>query len=165
MHADVALVLHAGRLPVGSRDDVAADVVRVERVGAHADGPRHGLLAENVVLRHHILADQPPGLADDLATAFVGRVRIVVVHPDVVSAERTLVIGVSLAVGDRVELFEHIVVQPGGSAKMRGKSPLPGSPGTRQGSTTTSIKWWPWCSTQPDKPFAVTALAIGNIGK
>ena len=47
-------------------------------------------------------------LLQDLAAALVGGLGIVVVQPDVVGAERTVVVAVGLAVGDRVELVERL---------------------------------------------------------
>ena len=47
-------------------------------------------------------------LLDDLAAARVAGFRVVVVPADVVGAERAVVVGVGLGVGDRVELVEGL---------------------------------------------------------
>ncbi len=46
--------------------------------------------------------------ANDFAAAFVTAVRIIVVHADVVGAERTVIIGVRLMVGQGIEFVEHL---------------------------------------------------------
>ena len=43
---------------------------------------------------------------DDLFAAFVVGFGVIVVHADIVSAERTMVVGIRLAVGDRIELVK-----------------------------------------------------------
>ena len=47
-------------------------------------------------------------LGDDLPPTVIAGFGIVVVHPDVVEPDRTVVVAVGLAVGNRVELLEHL---------------------------------------------------------
>ena len=59
MHADVALVLHGA-----SGRHIAADVVRIEHVGAHTDRLLHVACAQALVFREHVIAEHSPGLTD-----------------------------------------------------------------------------------------------------
>ena len=68
-------------------------------VGRHAvvvgEEPEHALLIPLVV-------------GDDLPPPLVRRLRVIVVGPDVVERHGPVVVGVGLAIRDRVELFEHV---------------------------------------------------------
>ena len=47
-------------------------------------------------------------LFDDFFSSFVGCIGVIVVHPNEIAAEWAMVVGVSLAIGDQVELFEPL---------------------------------------------------------
>ena len=49
---------------VAFRIDVALGVVRIHRVGGQADGIVRDVPAPAIVLRHHVIGDHPPRLAD-----------------------------------------------------------------------------------------------------